>query len=328
MNVNLPSKTPIVGDDAQIDWTRIDTGLEFNGKKIVLPGEPGEMPYQVAIDTIERIAEAEAQVYAVTEHVDGLPWDSAVALYRAMQQIYGVVLPQSIPTWFGPKPPTFLTIRVGVGDTDLIQVPMGSMSLPGIKKPVRVGINYAGAFIAGLVDAVFTTYLGEVEDIEREIEKLDQIALRQSASHDDFLDHVVQLRRRIALLRRWVAPNRDAIAPLIRPDFELHGDIVTSWPGMLDRLEHVIGAVENARELLVGSLDIYLGRSAQRSNDVMKTLTIVSSIALPAVVLAGVMGMNFQIAFFDNASNFYVVVVAMLVISIVILLLARWRRWI
>ena len=60
----------------------------------------------------------------------------------------------------------------------------------------------------------------------------------------------------------------------------------------------------------------------------MKTLTIVSSIALPAVVLAGVMGMNFQIAFFDNASNFYVVVVAMLVISIVILLLARWRRWI
>ena len=97
---------------------------------------------------------------------------------------------------------------------------------------------------------------------------------------------------------------------------------------MLDRLEHVIAAVENARELLVGSLDIYLGRSAQRSNDVMKTLTIVSSIALPAVVLAGVMGMNFQIEFFDNAANFYVVVVAMLVVSITILLLARWRHWI
>jgi magnesium transporter len=60
----------------------------------------------------------------------------------------------------------------------------------------------------------------------------------------------------------------------------------------------------------------------------MKTLTIVSSIALPAVVLAGVMGMNFQIEFFDNAANFYVVVVAMLLISITILLLARWRRWI
>ena len=191
-----------------------------------------------------------------------------------------------------------------------------------------LGLLDAGAFMAGLLDAVLATYLGEVEDIEREIEKLDQVALRQSASHDDFLDRVVQLRRRIALLRRWVAPNRDAIAPLIRPDFELHGDIVRSWPGMLDRLEHVIAAVENARELLVGSLDIYLGRSAQRSNDVMKTLTIVSSIALPAVVLAGVMGMNFQIDFFDNAQNFYIVVVAMLVVSITILLLARWRHWI
>jgi transitional endoplasmic reticulum ATPase len=175
MNVNLPSKTPIVGDDAQIDWTRIDTGLEFNGKKIVLPGEPGEMPYQVAIDTIERIAEAEAQVYAVTEHVDGLPWDSAVALYRAMQQIYGVVLPQSIPTWFGPKPPSFLTIRVGVADTDLIQVPMGNMSLPGIKKPVRVGINYAGAFIAGEVNKKDQARLIEIANLARQFIRRDSI---------------------------------------------------------------------------------------------------------------------------------------------------------
>ena len=60
----------------------------------------------------------------------------------------------------------------------------------------------------------------------------------------------------------------------------------------------------------------------------MKTLTLVSSIALPAVVLAGVMGMNFQIDFFDNAENFYVVVVRCWSFSIAILLLARWRRWI
>jgi len=192
----------------------------------------------------------------------------------------------------------------------------------------ELGLLDSGAFMAGLVDAVFMTYLGEVEGIEREIEKLDQFALRQSANHDDFLARVVELRGRIGLLRRWLAPNRDAIAPLVRPDFELHGDIVPSWPGLLDRLQLVIGAVENARELLVGSLDIYLGRSAQRSNDVMKTLTIVSSIALPAVVLAGVMGMNFHLEFFDNAQNFYVVIVAMLLISITILLLARWRRWI
>jgi magnesium transporter len=186
----------------------------------------------------------------------------------------------------------------------------------------------SGAFMTGLVDAVLAAYVSEVESIEREVDRLDQIALGMETDHDDFPTSVVALRRRIALLRRLLAPNRDALAPLIRPDFEVHGDIVSSWPGLVDRLERVIASVENTRELLVGSFDIYLGRSAQRSNDVMKALTIVSSIALPAVVLAGVMGMNFKLPFFDNAQNFYVVVGAMLAVALVILLLARRRRWI
>jgi magnesium/cobalt transport protein CorA len=191
-----------------------------------------------------------------------------------------------------------------------------------------LGLLDAGAFISGLVDAVLTGFVAEVEAIERAIDRLDQAALRASAEHDDFLAEIVMLRRRIAVLRRWLAPNRDALAPLTRPDLELHGDLVPTWPGLIDRLERVIGQVENARELLVGSFDIYLGRSAQRSNDVMKTLTIVSSILLPSVVLAGVMGMNFKLPFFDNAANFFVVVGAMILFASAILIVARWRHWI
>jgi magnesium transporter len=192
----------------------------------------------------------------------------------------------------------------------------------------ELGLLDSGAFMSGLVDAVLTAYAGEIDTIEREIERLDQVALRASTDHDDFLGRVVEQRRRIAILRRWLVPNRDAIAPLTRPDFQLHGDIVPTWPGLIDRLEQVIGQVENARELLVGSFDIYLGRSAQRSNDVMKTLTIVSSILLPSVVLAGVMGMNFKLPFFDNAANFFVVIGAMVAFAAAILLAARWRGWI
>ena len=191
-----------------------------------------------------------------------------------------------------------------------------------------LGLLDAGAFMTGVVDAVLTAYVAEVEAIEAEVDRLDQVALRAPTDRDDFLDRVVALRRRIAILRRWLAPNRDAIAPLTRPDFELHGDIASTWPGLVDRLERVIGQVENARELLVGSFDVYLGRSAQRSNDVMKTLTIVSSILLPSVVLAGVMGMNFKLPFFDNSANFFLVIGTMLVLAAVILLVARTRRWI
>jgi magnesium/cobalt transport protein CorA len=191
-----------------------------------------------------------------------------------------------------------------------------------------IGELDAGAFMTGLVDAVLGAYLDEVEAIDREIEELDQVALRSTGDDDTFLDAVVALRRRIAIVRRVLTPNRNALQPLLRPDFEVHGDIGTAWPGIITRLEQAIAAVENARESLVGSLDIYLGRSAQRSNDVMKTLTIVSAIALPAIVLAGVMGMNFHLEFFDQPSNFWLVLVAMIAFATVILVVARWRRWI
>jgi magnesium transporter len=85
------------------------------------------------------------------------------------------------------------------------------------------------------------------------------------------------------------------------------------------RLERAIDGVDKARDLLVGSFDIYLGRSAQRSNDVMKTLTLVYAIAPPAIVLAGIMGMNFQLPFFERPENFWVVIGAMVLLAVGIL---------
>ncbi len=185
----------------------------------------------------------------------------------------------------------------------------------------------AGAFMTGLVDAVLFTYFGEIDRIERDIEALDQVAL-QLRGGGDFLAAVVALRHRIAIVRRALVPNRDALSPIVRPDFEVHEDLVRAWPGTIDRLERAIDGVDKTRELLVGSFDIYLGRSAQRSNDVMKTLTLVSAIALPAIVLAGIMGMNFKLPFFDDAANFWVVTGAMTTLAIAIVGMSRWRGWI
>jgi Mg2+ and Co2+ transporter CorA len=139
---------------------------------------------------------------------------------------------------------------------------------------------------------------------------------------------VLALRRRIARLRRALAPNREALSPLERPDFELRKDLGTVWPGTIQRLERAIDAVENARELLVGSFDLYLGRSSQRTNDVMKVLTLISAIALPGIVLAGVMGMNFKLPFFDDAGNFWLVIGTMIVFAVMIVGIARARDWI
>ena len=196
-----------------------------------------------------------------------------------------------------------------------------------MKEERELGRLDAAAFTAGLLDAILTVYFRQIEAIERDIDALDDVAVR-SRRDSSFLSDVLAVRRRIARLRRSLAPNREALLPLERPDFELRSDLGEVWPGLLQRLERAIDAVENARELLVGSFDLYLGRSSNRTNEIMKVLTLVSSIALPGIVLAGIMGMNFKLPFFEVSSNFFVVLGAMVAMSLAILAIARWRQWI
>jgi len=196
-----------------------------------------------------------------------------------------------------------------------------------VNNEVDLGRLTAASFTAGLIDSIWNAYFRQVESIERDIDELDELAVKASGSRR-YLEDVLVLRRRIARLRRALAPNREALSPLERPDFELRKDLGTVWPGTIQRLERAIDAVENARELLVGSFDLYLGRSSQRTNDVMKVLTLISAIALPGIVLAGVMGMNFKLPFFDDAGNFWLVIGTMIVFAVMIVGIARARDWI
>jgi Mg2+ and Co2+ transporter CorA len=195
----------------------------------------------------------------------------------------------------------------------------------GTHGETRLGRLDAAGFVSALVDTVLTGYLRVVEDVERRVDALDEQALR-SGDPEVFLREVVALRRRVAILRRSLAPLRVALAPLGRPDAE-NPEVGKPWPGLLDRLERVIDTVENARELLIGSFDVFLARHAERTNDIMKTLTILNAVLLPAVVVAGVMGMNFKLGFFEQATNFFVVLGAMVALASAIIGFGRWRGW-
>lgn len=189
-----------------------------------------------------------------------------------------------------------------------------------------LGALNAAGFVAAVVDEVLASYFELVEDIEQEIDRLDERALR-GRPNGDVLVRIVRLRRRIGMIRRTLAPHRVAFAALGRPEMELHEAFGQPWPGLTDRLERALDAVENLRELLLGTFDIHMGRAAQDANEVMKVLTLLSAVLLPAVVLAGVMGMNFPLAFFEAPDHFWLVVAAMAGFATTILLAARWRGW-
>jgi magnesium transporter len=246
-------------------------------------------------------------------------------------------LPDRVVLTLGAVDPEDLDARrqeldILVGRNHIITVHTGRLAVldtfrSEIDHEDELGRLDAASFTAGLIDAVFAAFFRQIELIERDIDALDELAVTARAD-STFLTTVLTLRRRIARLRRVLAPNREALLPLERPDFELRADLGPIWPGIIQRLERAIDGLENTRELLVGSFDLYLGRASQRTNDVMKVLTLLSAIALPGVVVAGIMGMNFKAPIFDNPDNFMIVIGAMVAFSLSILGVARWRRWV
>lgn len=191
----------------------------------------------------------------------------------------------------------------------------------------RLGALDAADLLSTLVDEVIVGYFQLAEMIEREIDELDQRALH-GRRDDDVLGAIVSVRRRIGLVRRTLAPHRDALATLGRPEMHVEETVGQPWPGLVDRLEGAISAIDGLRDGLLGTYDIHMGRVSQRANDVMKLLTLLSAVLLPAVVLAGVMGMNFAMPFFEETTNFFIVVVSMGCLAAIILGVARWRGWI
>jgi Mg2+ and Co2+ transporter CorA len=196
-----------------------------------------------------------------------------------------------------------------------------------VKGETQFGALDESAFVAVLLDAIIAGYFRAVEGIERKVDEYDARALR-ARSGDDLIGDLVGLRREVAVLRRALSPQREVFYTLERPGLVLGDSESAAWPQIADRFRQAVEAVENARELLVGTFDIVISRQGERTNDVMRVLTVISSVLLPSVVIAGVMGMNFKPAFFDDPQNFLLVIGAMVVLAAGILLFARFKRWI
>jgi Mg2+ and Co2+ transporter CorA len=191
----------------------------------------------------------------------------------------------------------------------------------------RFGALDAGTFLGLLLDGILDGYHRELEAIERDVDRVDEAALRKEPV-EALLLTLVSIRRRSAVLRRSLAPQRAVYETLARPIGGQGSPIGAPWPELIDRLEHTIDAVERAHDLLLGSFDIVMTRTGQRTNDIMRVLTVISSVLLPSVVIAGVMGMNFHPDFFDQPSLFWIVLALMGALAAISLGVARMRRWI
>jgi magnesium transporter len=144
-----------------------------------------------------------------------------------------------------------------------------------------------------LWDAIIDGYFPILEAYGEKIELLEDEVIQKSS--DRILTKIYRVRRELLALRRGIWSQRDALNTLIREGHPLISDSVLPYfKDCYDHTVQIIDTIETYRELASGLIDVYLSAVNNKMNEVMKLLTVVSSIFIPLTFIAGIYGMNFN----------------------------------
>src|SRR5215212_5636687 len=179
-----------------------------------------------------------------------------------------------------------------------------------------------------LIDELLAHYEVLTEELEDEVEAMEERALTDSS--DALLEDLLHLKRFAFAVSRLASQHRATLEAFLRPDFPLvGGDVIEPYFRDLDvRLGRLLDALDAAKESVNGSFDLYVSQVAHRTNDIMKILTIVSVTLLPATVILGFFGTNFESPPIHTTGGFIVMIGLIMLTTAGSLLLFTRRGWI
>ncbi len=231
--------------------------------------------------------------------------------------------------------PHFEDFDLFLGPDYLLTVDEGACPLVEAIKPriaAEPSLQNPDRIAHALIDAAVDQYLPALDHLGDFINQLEDRVIRNPAPTT--LREIFRLKRTLLEFRRIATGMREALNGLIR---RYDSNASTARPAdrelriyyrdVYDHVVRVIDFVETYRDLLTGSLDIYLSAVANRTNEVMKILTLWGTIAMPLLILTSFYGMNVRLPWQDHPYIMEILVAAMVVSGLVIFSYFRRKHW-
>lgn len=161
------------------------------------------------------------------------------------------------------------------------------------KEGTRLRAAHPDFLAYSLLDSVIDAYFPYLEDLGEQLEHLEDKVMTEPSR--EVIQEIHMVKRDLLVVRRAVWPLREAINPLLREDTPLVAHETRVF--LRDAYDHciqVVDLIETYRDLGSSLMDIYLSSISNKMNEVMKVLTIITTIFVPLTFVAGVYGMNFN----------------------------------
>ncbi|NCS90232.1 MAG: magnesium and cobalt transport protein CorA [Ignavibacteria bacterium CG2_30_36_16] len=154
----------------------------------------------------------------------------------------------------------------------------------------KQGIDY---LICRLLDAMVDNYFSVVDFIDKKIEDIEDEIIEKP--NQTSLEEIHHLRKELIKFKRATVPIRDILFMIERENFPVFKK--STFPFLRDINDHIkqiLDLIENYREITNGLMEVYLSSASRKMNEIMKLLTIISTIFIPLTFIVGIYGMNFN----------------------------------
>jgi magnesium transporter len=179
-----------------------------------------------------------------------------------------------------------------------------------------------------IVDQMVDNYRPVTEALEERVETLEERAL---AGRSQLVAQVMKVKRELAQMRRVLIPQRDAIGRLARREFPMISDeMAFRFRDVYDHVVRLADEVILFQDRMTGVLEVNLASVSNRLNQIMKVLTVMSTIFLPLTVLTGMWGMNIDLPHLPGGAGaqFWWISGIMFAVSTVMLVVFWLNKWI
>lgn len=229
-------------------------------------------------------------------------------------------------------------------DTEEVDVFLGANFLVTIHEDERRSINrcwnvehHAEAGLARgpamllyeLLDSQIDNYIPLIDAFEEQLEKLGDDIFRSNTAERELLDRLLTAKSTALRLQRILAPQRELLGRLSTGDYRVVPTHVRMYyRDVYDHLARLANLADSMRDLASSTIETHLALVNNRMNEVMKVLTMVSTIFIPLSFIAGVYGMNFHFMPELELWWFYPLIWAVFIsIAVTMLVIFRKRKW-
>jgi magnesium transporter len=197
----------------------------------------------------------------------------------------------------------------------------------------RIRKKKADYLLYRLIDLIVDNYYAVLDAIGLQIETIEEEIYKNST--DQQFKKIQKLKKELIFLRKALYPLRDAMSKLIKDESGFIEEAnLRYYADVYDHVVHIIDSLDTYKDLTSGLMDIYINTLNTRMNEVMKVLTIISTIFIPLTFIVGVYGMNFNteksalnMPELNSPYGYPVVMGVMFIIFVGLIGYFRYKKW-